>query len=234
MKRLFGYSYFFVAIALFFYSFTQVDLSLTLSRVSIYQTVEKYFQHIGYFNRPESTVIFIALLILMFSYYLYFLRQAYAKKIKIKQIWILIIGTAAILALSYNAFSYDLFNYIFDAKIITHYHQNPYFHKALMNAYDRLLAPEMFPAYFIFLEINPENIDVNIHPTKTEIKFEDEQSIWQIIHATAKEALGKFNVVPSIDFNTEPSIEIPVFKAGVFKICFCPPGCPARSIIRRF
>ncbi len=90
--------------------------------------------------------------------------------------------------------------------------RHPYFHKALMNAYDRLLAPEMFPAYFIFLEINPENIDVNIHPTKTEIKFEDEQSIWQIIHATAKEALGKFNVVPSIDFNTEPSIEIPVFN----------------------
>jgi DNA mismatch repair protein MutL len=92
------------------------------------------------------------------------------------------------------------------------YMRHPYFHKAVIHAYEKIIAPDTFPTYFIFLEINPENIDVNIHPTKTEIKFEDEQSIWQIIHATVKEALGKFNVVPSIDFNNESAIEIPVLN----------------------
>ena len=90
--------------------------------------------------------------------------------------------------------------------------KNPYFNRAVTNAYDRLLALDSFPSYFIFLEINPENIDVNIHPTKTEIKFEDDQSIWQILHAITKEALGKFNIGPSLDFNTEMAIEIPVMN----------------------
>ncbi len=88
--------------------------------------------------------------------------------------------------------------------------RHPYFHKAIMNAYNRLLPADSIPSYFIWLEVDPGNIDVNIHPTKTEIKFEDEQAIWQILNATTKEALGKFNVAPSIDFNTEPAIEIPV------------------------
>jgi DNA mismatch repair protein MutL len=88
--------------------------------------------------------------------------------------------------------------------------KHPYFHKAILIAYDRLLQADANPCYFIFLEINPENIDVNIHPTKTEIKFVDEQSIWQILHATTKESLGKFSVAPSIDFNSEMAIEIPV------------------------
>ena len=88
--------------------------------------------------------------------------------------------------------------------------KNPYFNRAVTNAYERLLAPDSFPSYFIFLDVNPENIDVNIHPTKTEIKFEDDQSIWQILHAITKEALGKFNIGPSLDFNTETAIEIPV------------------------
>ena len=90
------------------------------------------------------------------------------------------------------------------------YMRHPYFHKALMNAYNRLLPSDAVPSYFIWLEVDPGNIDVNIHPTKTEIKFEDEQSIWQILNATTKEALGKFNVAPSLDFNTEAAIEIPV------------------------
>jgi DNA mismatch repair protein MutL len=72
------------------------------------------------------------------------------------------------------------------------------------------LTTDAIPSYFIWLEVDPGNIDVNIHPTKTEIKFEDEQSIWQILNATTKEALGKFNVGPSLDFNTESAIEIPV------------------------
>jgi DNA mismatch repair protein MutL len=90
--------------------------------------------------------------------------------------------------------------------------KHPYFNKAIITAYDRLLANDSYPSYFIYMEVNPENIDVNIHPTKTEIKFEDEASIWQILHATTKEALGKFNIGPSLDFNTEAAIEIPIFN----------------------
>jgi DNA mismatch repair protein MutL len=88
--------------------------------------------------------------------------------------------------------------------------RHPYYHKAVINAYERILPPNVSPAYFIYFEVDPEKIDVNIHPTKTEIKFEDEQAIWQILHATVKESLGKFSMVPSLDFNTEASIEIPV------------------------
>ena len=139
-KKINIYSFLLIIVALFLYSFTQVDLSLTLSKVSIFQTLEKSFQQIGYFNRPLSTVIFVSILALMFTYYLYFLLQTYKKRIKTKDIWILIIATSAILAFSYNAFSYDLFNYIFDAKIVTHYHQNPYFHKALDYPGDPMLS----------------------------------------------------------------------------------------------
>lgn len=90
------------------------------------------------------------------------------------------------------------------------YFRHPYFHKAVMSAYEKLLAHDTIPSYVLFFEINPEAIDINVHPTKTEIKFEDEQAIWQIVHASVRESLGKHNVVPSIDFDREGSIEIPV------------------------
>ncbi len=86
------------------------------------------------------------------------------------------------------------------------------FHRAITDAYSRLIASDDIPVYFIFFQIEPEKIDVNIHPTKTEIKFEDEQVVRQILHATVKEALGKFNIVPSIDFETDTSIDIPVLN----------------------
>ncbi len=140
IKRNLAYTYFIAVIALFFYSFTQVDLSLTLSSSGIAQTIQKSFQQIGYFNRPLSTEIYIIILIALFGFYIYFLYLAYKNKIDKKKIWILIIGTAIILAPSYTAFSYDIFNYIFDAKIITHYHQNPYFHKALDYPGDPMLS----------------------------------------------------------------------------------------------
>jgi len=89
--------------------------------------------------------------------------------------------------------------------------KNPYLHKAVMMAYEKLLPQDAIPPYFIFLEVDPQNIDVNIHPTKTEIKFEDERVLWQILHASVKEALGKFAVVPSIDFESEMVIDIPFF-----------------------
>lgn len=89
------------------------------------------------------------------------------------------------------------------------YMRHPYFHKALMTAYSGLLASEYSPSYFIYFEIAPDAIDVNIHPTKTEIKFADEQAIFQILLATVREALGKFNVAPSLDFASETRIEMP-------------------------
>ncbi len=93
------------------------------------------------------------------------------------------------------------------------YFRSPYLHKAVMNAYEQLLTSDAVPSYFIYFETDPASIDVNIHPTKTEIKFEDERAIWQILHASIRESLGKFAVMPSIDFNTEPSLEIPVISS---------------------
>ncbi|MGM0667626.1 MAG: DNA mismatch repair endonuclease MutL [Bacteroidota bacterium] len=89
------------------------------------------------------------------------------------------------------------------------YMRHPYLHKAVMEAYQNILAPETIPAYFIFLEVDPATIDVNIHPTKTEIKFENERMIWQILHASVRESLGKFNIVPSLDFDNEGILDIP-------------------------
>lgn len=97
------------------------------------------------------------------------------------------------------------------------YMRHPYFHKAVMNAYGNMLASDVNPHYFIYLEVEPENIDVNIHPTKTEIKFADEQAIWPILCATVKESLGKFNVVPAIDFDQENVIDIPVLNANEYE-----------------
>lgn len=133
MKKipLFLSGYFVAIIGLFFYSYTQVDLSLTFSRASIFQTIEKGFQYIGYFNRPLSTDIYTGLLTLLFLFYFGFLYLAKVKQISRSTVWLVIFATTAILLLTYNAFSYDFFNYIFYGKIITHYHQNPYLVKAL-------------------------------------------------------------------------------------------------------
>lgn len=90
------------------------------------------------------------------------------------------------------------------------YMRHPYFGKAITTAFDPLIPTGENPHYFIYFDVNPETIDVNIHPTKTEIKFENEQSIWQILAATVKEALGKFNEVPTIDFDTKDAIDIPI------------------------
>ena len=90
------------------------------------------------------------------------------------------------------------------------YMRHPWFHKAVMQAYEKLLPSDAFPSYFLFLEINPAAIDINVHPTKTEIKFEDDRAIWQVIFAAVRESLGKHNVVPSIDFDQSGNIDIPV------------------------
>ncbi len=81
--------------------------------------------------------------------------------------------------------------------------RHPYFHKAIMSCYEPLIASDTQPCYFLRFEVAPENIDVNIHPTKSEIKFEYEQEIWPILQASVKAALGKYGAVPSIDFNSD-------------------------------
>ncbi len=90
------------------------------------------------------------------------------------------------------------------------YMRHPYFAKAITSAYAPLIPVGENPNFFIYIEVSPDTIDVNIHPTKTEIKFENEQPIWQILAATVKEALGKFNEVPTIDFDTLDAIDIPI------------------------
>lgn len=92
------------------------------------------------------------------------------------------------------------------------YMRHPYFHKAVMDAYEQLIPTGEQISYFLYFDVDPANIDVNIHPTKTEIKFENEQAVWQILSASVKESLGKFNAVPSIDFDTEDMPDIPAFE----------------------
>ena len=91
------------------------------------------------------------------------------------------------------------------------YMKHPYFHKAVVTAYDRLIPEGMQVPYFLYFDVEPSQIDVNIHPTKTEIKFENEQAIWQILSASVRDAIGKFCEVPSIDFDIQGSPEIPLF-----------------------
>lgn len=90
------------------------------------------------------------------------------------------------------------------------YMRHPYFHKAVISAFDRLIPTDEQVPYFFYFTVRPEDIDVNIHPTKTEIKFENEQAIWQILMAAVKDAVGKFNNIPTIDFDSEAKPEIPV------------------------
>ena len=90
--------------------------------------------------------------------------------------------------------------------------KHPYFHKAVQQAYDRLIPAGMHVPYLIYFDVNPADIDVNIHPTKTEIKFENEQAIWQILTAAVKDAIGQFCEIPQIDFDTEGRPDIPIYN----------------------
>ena len=90
--------------------------------------------------------------------------------------------------------------------------RHPYFHKAIISSYSELIPDDEQPNYFLNFSVDPESIDVNIHPTKTEIKFENELPIWQIIAAAVKESLGRFSAVPQIDFDTIDAPEIPAFN----------------------
>lgn len=96
------------------------------------------------------------------------------------------------------------------------YMKHPYFNKAVMAAFERMVPQGEQVPYFLYFTVAPSDIDVNIHPTKTEIKFENEQAIWQILSAAIKESLGVYNDVPTIDFDTEDKPDIPVYNPEMF------------------
>ncbi len=104
------------------------------------------------------------------------------------------------------------------------YMRHPYFHRAVQEAFTQILPADQQVPYFIYLEVPPAEIDVNIHPTKTEIKFENEQAIWQILLAAVRESLGRFNAIPTIDFDTEGRpTDIPVFNPSAPQHHVAPP-----------
>lgn len=92
--------------------------------------------------------------------------------------------------------------------------RHPYFHKAVLQAFEGLIHEGDQPSYFLFFDISPDQIDVNIHPTKTEVKFQDEQVIWKILMAAVRETVGRFEEMPTIDFNVADMPEIPAFGTG--------------------
>ena len=92
--------------------------------------------------------------------------------------------------------------------------KSPYLHHAVMAAFEGLIRPDTFPGYFMFLQMDPASIDVNIHPTKTEIKFDDDQTLYAILRSAIKHSLGQFNVAPVLDFQKDPNLDTPYALQG--------------------
>jgi len=129
MKRLHIISagYLFASLALFLFSYTQVDLNLTLSRVSVWQGIQKAFQYVGFYERPLALGLYIGIVSIFFILYISVLSSVKRGQISIKSLWKVIFLIAGLLVFSYPAaFSYDFFNYLFTAKTVLVYHQNPY------------------------------------------------------------------------------------------------------------
>ncbi|MDP4281722.1 MAG: DNA mismatch repair endonuclease MutL, partial [Bacteroidota bacterium] len=95
------------------------------------------------------------------------------------------------------------------------YIRNPYLHHAMEKAFQELIPPDAFPSYFIYMNLDPQQIDVNIHPTKTEINFQDIKSIYAILHSAVRQSIGKYSITPTLDFEREPSLDVPPLPAGV-------------------
>lgn len=87
--------------------------------------------------------------------------------------------------------------------------KNAYLHHALVSAFEGLIKPDTHPGYFLSLEVSPSSIDINIHPTKTEVKFDDERSLYAILRSTVKHSLGQFNVAPVLDFEHDRNLDTP-------------------------
>ena len=113
------------------YSYSQIDLNLTLSANTFYQDIQQQLIYLGYFNRPLSAALYLILIFLLFIFYLLILQKTHKKQVTRRQIFWLIIISVTVLFFAYPAFSHDFFNYMFDARIVTTYHLNPYFYKAL-------------------------------------------------------------------------------------------------------
>ncbi len=126
-----GFCLFLIVICVWIaYSYSQVDLNLTLSSHSVYQQVQQKLTYLGYFDRPLSASIFLTITTLSYFLYLLFLRIVAKQSINLFQVkWLIVLS--ALLLLAYPAFSYDIFNYMFDARIVTHYGLNPVYFKAL-------------------------------------------------------------------------------------------------------
>ncbi len=87
--------------------------------------------------------------------------------------------------------------------------KSPYLHHAVMSAFEGLINPQSYPGYFLYLEVDPSSVDINIHPTKTEVKFEDEHAIYAMLRSTIKHSLGQFNVAPVLDFERDRNLDVP-------------------------
>ena len=98
------------------------------------------------------------------------------------------------------------------------YFKSPYFHKAILTAYEKLIAPTYQPSYFIYIDIEPDKIDVNVHPQKIEVKFDDGAALWQIISAAVRESIAKSGQAPQMDFDMDTSLDIPVLKVRDDKV----------------
>ncbi|TMM53855.1 DNA mismatch repair endonuclease MutL [Maribacter algarum] len=87
--------------------------------------------------------------------------------------------------------------------------KSPYLHHAVVSAFEGVIKPDTYPGYFLYLDVNPASIDINIHPTKTEVKFDDEHTLYAILRSTVKHSLGQFNIVPALDFEQDQNLETP-------------------------
>jgi hypothetical protein len=119
-------TYIILSLCLLLYSYSQVDLNLTLSKTGFWQSIQKSFQYLGYFNRPLSAKIFVVIILLYYAAYGLLLRSVLQHNLSSKQLWIIIVLNSFILLWSYPAFSYDFFNYMFTAKMVLLYQKNPY------------------------------------------------------------------------------------------------------------
>ncbi len=92
--------------------------------------------------------------------------------------------------------------------------KSPYLNHAIQAAFEGLIAPNKYPSYFLNLRVDPKSIDINIHPTKTEIKFDDEPTIYALLRAAVKHSLGQFSVAPILDFQRDSALDIPYHQQG--------------------
>lgn len=158
--KLLLFLYILFTFSLLLYSFTQIDLNLTLSRVSIWQVWQKKFMYIGYFQRPLSTTIYSAILFGFFTLYSFTLYLSMRAKLTLKQLWIITGIVSAVLFLSYPAFSHDIFNYMFDARTVVKYGEIPYYVKPLDFSTDPWLnfmhwthRPGIYPPLWIIITL---------------------------------------------------------------------------------